>query len=142
MRAQNHASLSPQDPEHTSTPWGESITKTVSKFVKYQSANEIKYSKPTGDDSHVRISGERVKALGQHHVPQKHARLCDLPTHLKQSSTDPVTSSASSLGSLPAILPILKKKSNVSICQHHQPIEGPLGVSREIVLPSREGQSG
>lgn len=58
-------------------------------------------------------------------MPQKHASLRDLPTHLKQSSTDPVTSSASSLGSLPAILPILKRKSNVSICQHHQPVEGP-----------------
>ena len=73
-----------------STHWGESITKTLSKFVKYQSANEVKYSKPTGDDSHVQISRERVQVLGQPHMPQKHNSLCDLPTHLKQSSTDPV----------------------------------------------------
>lgn len=95
------------------------------KLLVSLSANEVKYSKPTGDDSHVQISRERVQVLGQPHMPQKHTSLCDVPTHLKQSSTDPVTSSASSLGSLPAILPILKRKSSVSICQHHQPVESP-----------------
>ena len=125
-----HSAISPTRPRR---PWtlepalALTLKASCSRSTMLDESSCRTPSEETGkyDDSHVQISRERVQVLGQPHMPQKHNSLCDLPTHLKQSSTDPVTSSASSLGSLPAILPILNRKSSVSICQHHQPVEGP-----------------
>lgn len=82
---------------------------------------------------------QKVGEKSHHFPPEVHLPLPSPPppcTYLKQSSTDPTTSSASSWGSLPATLPILEEKgqafiSTASPSWRHTPGQE----------PSREGEA-
>lgn len=88
---------------------------------------------------------QKVGEKSHHFLPEVHLPLPSPPlpcTYLKQSSTDPTTSSASSWGSLPATLPILEEKgqafiSTASPSWGHTPGQEP----SSHLPPSREGEA-